>query len=96
MMNNNIMNNNIYKFLRLDVFENGSEWIVNENSKDIDYINFKEGKQGLKLIAKNGKRSDRVINNNFSATKLMIDFDDGDINVYKYAFPILKSNGQEE
>ena len=54
----------------LDGFENISEWIVSENAKDADFINFKEGKQGLKLIANNGIRSsvDKIINNNFVNT----------------------------
>jgi peptidoglycan/xylan/chitin deacetylase (PgdA/CDA1 family) len=64
--------NYTYSGVLLDGFDNSSQWTVAGvgASKDIDTINFKEGKQGLKLIAINGNRSyiDKKINNNFSDT----------------------------
>lgn len=64
--------------IQLDGFENLSDWTVGGTlgaSQGPDTINFKEGRQGLKLIAKYGNESkwnrtysDKVINNNFSTT----------------------------
>ena len=58
----------------LDNFENINNWTLNGlNTSYIvaDTLNFKEGKQGLKLVAKNGDKvfATRNINNNFSNTK---------------------------
>lgn len=55
----------------LDGFENTTNWRTDINSiKEEDTINFKEGKQGIRLIATNGNRSyiDKKISNNFSYT----------------------------
>lgn len=63
---------------QLDNFENLSNWTVGGTigfSQKGDTVNFKEGQQGLKLIAKYGNItnfnrtfSDKIINNNFSTT----------------------------
>lgn len=58
----------------LDDFENLNDWTLNGLHKsyiDADTINFKEGKQGLKLVAKNGDKvyTTRNINKDFSNTK---------------------------
>lgn len=58
--------------IQLDNFENISNWTVGGigASQMIDTVNFKEGSQGLKLIAKNGNRviTGKIINENFSNT----------------------------
>lgn len=58
----------------LDNFENLNDWTLNglhASYIEADTINFKEGKQGLKLVAKNGDKvyTTRNINSNFSNTK---------------------------
>src|SRR3972149_534617 len=82
----------------LDGFENISNWKVSGigGSKDIDTLNFKEGKQGLKIIAKNGNRSyiDKKINNNFSDTNnfaLWLYIHNGD--TFSYATMYFTSTG---
>ncbi|MFZ3169114.1 MAG: polysaccharide deacetylase family protein, partial [Candidatus Methanoperedens sp.] len=58
--------------VQIDNFENLSNWTIGGTgaSYQADLINFKEGNQGLKLIATNGNRAyaDKAINNNFSNT----------------------------
>lgn len=50
-----------------------NDWIVGGTGASIegDIVNFKEGQQGLKLIATNGNTAyiDKIINSNFSTTK---------------------------
>jgi peptidoglycan/xylan/chitin deacetylase (PgdA/CDA1 family) len=58
---------------QIDNFENLSNWTLIGGigaSREADTVNFKEGAQGIKLIATNGNDSfiDKVISNNFSNT----------------------------
>lgn len=55
--------------IQLDNFENLSNWTIGSGTQEADIVNFKEGQQGLKLIANNiTSNTDKVINNNFSNT----------------------------
>jgi peptidoglycan/xylan/chitin deacetylase (PgdA/CDA1 family) len=58
--------------VQIDGFENIGNWTLGGTGagQTVDTINFEEGSQGLKLIATNGNKAytDKVINNNFSAT----------------------------
>lgn len=61
---------------QIDNFENLSNWIVGGigATQQADKTNFKEGIQGLKLIAVSGNRAytDKVLNNNFSNTSSFV------------------------